>query len=431
MILLPRGTVVRLAARVTPGQEVMLTSLKTKQQVHCKVVSVRPSETPRGYVELEFTQRTAKFWGGTAHAPKAATSTGGSANPAAKAGAEQIAAALKTPPGSGLQSSFDATIQPTLPLAAVKPTRMEDLPVRRVPSADVAKRSTANFQASPLSAPERRSPAASMAPNLGIHTAKNRMAGDLHTGRKWILTGTVIAAVILGLAGGIYLFESHAASAASTPAVANQAVSQAPAANDSPQVIVVRANEEAPATQPAAAAKSSAMSEAFHKAAAKLHLRFGDSKIAAPSPARAPIAPATDEPPAIAADDSAATGPAALANETSIGALSGGSAAIPVPAAPPDPTVKAAGPATRPRSISTVRPQYPAAARSSRIEGDVTIQADIDAAGKVTGMKVISGPAILQTAALDALREWKYEPASLDGQPVAGQVLVTLKFRLE
>ena len=82
-----------------------------------------------------------------------------------------------------------------------------------------------------------------------------------------------------------------------------------------------------------------------------------------------------------------------------------------------------------PRAISTVLPQDPATAKSAHIAGEVTIQAEIDASGKVVGMRVISGPAQLQPAALEALLQWTYEPARRDGQPVSGQVLETFKFR--
>jgi protein TonB len=46
-------------------------------------------------------------------------------------------------------------------------------------------------------------------------------------------------------------------------------------------------------------------------------------------------------------------------------------------------------------------------------------------------MKVISGPAILHQAAMDALRHWKYVPAMLDGNPVPMHLTVTIQFRLQ
>jgi protein TonB len=75
-------------------------------------------------------------------------------------------------------------------------------------------------------------------------------------------------------------------------------------------------------------------------------------------------------------------------------------------------------------------PIYPAAAKSNHVAGDVTMDALIDSAGNVKEVKVISGPPLLQQAAKDALRQWKYEPARLDGQPVAIHLSVVMKFRI-
>ena len=81
--------------------------------------------------------------------------------------------------------------------------------------------------------------------------------------------------------------------------------------------------------------------------------------------------------------------------------------------------------------VSQVAPIYPALARNQHVSGDVVIDALIDASGRVTTMKVISGPTLLHQAAKDALRQWKYQPASLDGKPVPMHLTVTLQFRMQ
>jgi protein TonB len=70
-------------------------------------------------------------------------------------------------------------------------------------------------------------------------------------------------------------------------------------------------------------------------------------------------------------------------------------------------------------------------AMENHIEGDVRIEAQIDAKGRATHMKVVSGPPLLYQAAMDALRQWKYEPSRLDGNPVDSQTIVTIQFRLK
>ncbi len=81
--------------------------------------------------------------------------------------------------------------------------------------------------------------------------------------------------------------------------------------------------------------------------------------------------------------------------------------------------------------ISKVAPVYPALAKNQHVSGNVLVDALIDANGKVTTMKVISGPTLLHQAAMDALRQWKYQPATLDGKPVPMHLTVTLQFRLQ
>ena len=80
---------------------------------------------------------------------------------------------------------------------------------------------------------------------------------------------------------------------------------------------------------------------------------------------------------------------------------------------------------------SSVSPVYPILAKNQHVSGDVRVDAFIDANGRVTTMKVISGPTLLHQAAMDALRQWRYQPAALDGKPVAMHLTVTLKFHLQ
>jgi periplasmic protein TonB len=89
------------------------------------------------------------------------------------------------------------------------------------------------------------------------------------------------------------------------------------------------------------------------------------------------------------------------------------------------------GDVTTVQLISSVPPVYPQMARSQRISGDVKIDALIDESGRVTSMKVVSGPVMLHQAAMDALHQWKYKPATLNGKPVSMHLVVTIQFRLQ
>jgi periplasmic protein TonB len=100
------------------------------------------------------------------------------------------------------------------------------------------------------------------------------------------------------------------------------------------------------------------------------------------------------------------------------------------PAAPAEPM--AVGGDVKPaRLISSVPPMYPALAKIQHVAGDVRIDALIDANGRVTTMKVVAGPSLLHQAAMDALRQWRYRAATLDGKPVPMHLTVTVQFRLQ
>jgi TonB family protein len=80
------------------------------------------------------------------------------------------------------------------------------------------------------------------------------------------------------------------------------------------------------------------------------------------------------------------------------------------------------------RLLKSAPPTYPELARSTHVTGDVILDALIDADGNVRNVKTVSGPVLLQQAAKDAVRQWKYDPARLDGRPVAMHLSVTVKF---
>lgn len=130
--------------------------------------------------------------------------------------------------------------------------------------------------------------------------------------------------------------------------------------------------------------------------------------------------------------DSAPKDVAGPSSNAGLGSLVGGTASnLPAPPKPadPEPLVRG-GVVVSPRLLHRVDPTYPTLATSTHVEGDVEIQAVIDQTGKVTSTKVISGPTLLRAAAMEAVRQWKYSPATLDGKPITMQYKVTVRFRL-
>jgi len=77
-----------------------------------------------------------------------------------------------------------------------------------------------------------------------------------------------------------------------------------------------------------------------------------------------------------------------------------------------------------------VAPIYPNMARIAHIQGEVVLSAVIDKQGNVTKLRPVSGHPILIQAALDAVRQWAYEPYLLNGEPVEVESMVTVRFEL-
>ena len=82
------------------------------------------------------------------------------------------------------------------------------------------------------------------------------------------------------------------------------------------------------------------------------------------------------------------------------------------------------------RLLDPIRPEYPMIARISHAEGTVVVQAIISKSGKIESAQVVSGPAMLQAAALQAVREARYRPFLLNGQPTEVVTTVSIVFRL-
>lgn len=80
--------------------------------------------------------------------------------------------------------------------------------------------------------------------------------------------------------------------------------------------------------------------------------------------------------------------------------------------------------------IHRVQPEYPELARRARIQGIVLLQAIVDEEGNVTELKVLSGHPLLRQSAVEAVRQWKYTPTLLSGEPVPVITTVSVIFKL-
>jgi protein TonB len=80
--------------------------------------------------------------------------------------------------------------------------------------------------------------------------------------------------------------------------------------------------------------------------------------------------------------------------------------------------------------LEKTMPEYPSITKTARMQGTVILQATISKAGTIEDARVISGPVMLQQAALNAVKTWRYKPYQLDGQPVVVETTVNVIFTL-
>jgi protein TonB len=81
--------------------------------------------------------------------------------------------------------------------------------------------------------------------------------------------------------------------------------------------------------------------------------------------------------------------------------------------------------------VHKVTPEYPSIARTIRLGGTVVLQATISKSGSIENLRVVSGPALLQQAAVEAVRQWRYRPYLLNGEPVKVETTVNVEFTLQ
>jgi len=80
--------------------------------------------------------------------------------------------------------------------------------------------------------------------------------------------------------------------------------------------------------------------------------------------------------------------------------------------------------------IQQVKPRYPALAMQARIQGTVVLQAAIGKDGRVENLRLVSGHPMLAPAAIEAVKQWRYRPYLLNGEPVDVDTQINVNFTL-
>lgn len=110
-----------------------------------------------------------------------------------------------------------------------------------------------------------------------------------------------------------------------------------------------------------------------------------------------------------------------------VGGIVGG---LPAEAAPPPKVVRVGGLLVAPKMVHKVEPVYPELAMQARLQGLVILEAQVDTRGQVKTVRVLRGAPLLDDAAIEAVKQWRYQPLLLNGEPTEFILTVTVTFHL-
>jgi protein TonB len=406
--------------------------------------------------------------------------------PAVSAPAWPAAAASTPAPAAQASDPIEKTAakiaapapEPIIPKPEVAAPKVERAPEVKVPAASHAPTSTMSFGTGAASAPAParepqiakapeppvqhtvEAPAKHVEPTAAEHTSivgaaptfsyGSSAEAETRGGSKKIFIG-VAAAVVIAVAAyfGWAQYKGHSAETAATTAPTTQsapanpqptkpaatqpaAVTSAPTAVEPATTNIATEESEAAPKQPASqpTPKNSKTSTASAASAPSKKVVAEDEEEATPEPApmmvkggKVPVQPKPQ-----AAEVSA---PSMIGMATSADAPP----PVPVPS-----TTSELKPKLQMMSVSQgvsqgllfkkVAPVYPSGALRLRIEGTVELVATISKNGDITQVKVVSGDSQLSKAAVDAVKQWKYKPYLLNGEPVEIQTQVSIRFKL-
>jgi len=458
VLVFEKGGVIRLAAAVTPGQLLFLTNQESKREVVTQVIRKRTYRPTECYVELEFTEAVPGFWGtafsaATALLPKDAGEA---------AAAELIASAETTedeldeaaPPPSAadvealkkevealrsqlnlLQTQAEpapaSAVTPTTNAPAASSSAASPEPQANEPSAPVAYAQTTSpiSQALPLDAeiepawvpPAEQKPAPkptlvfrkSLPPRKPSYRARGEFTPAFRAGmlRLAILSGILGALIgtawykgwLPGIRPPKKISVSSWAGGVTTPVSRRVPVS----------------TTQSPATSAPTLSNATSIGGTSPRAGlpgdTPVKAKGGIEKDFRPSPTALVEKPLARERNAPTASLAKTTSTHSLPTRTGNSVQALGANAIDVP----------------PKLIKSERATASLDDLRDFETGSVVIDAIIDTDGSVTSMKVLSGPPSLRWPALQALKNYKYQPAMQSGRPVAAHVTVKIQFHFE
>jgi len=112
------------------------------------------------------------------------------------------------------------------------------------------------------------------------------------------------------------------------------------------------------------------------------------------------------------------------------GIIGGSGGGMPPPPKPTQQRVRVGGNVQQAKMIRQIQPVYPQIAKTAHVQGTVILHAIIAKDGTVQELQYISGPALLMRSSMDAVRQWKYQPTLLNGEPVEVDTTISVVFTL-
>jgi len=430
------GGVIRLSAAVTAGQLLVLANVETKREVIVQILRKRSYKPTMCYLEVEFLEAAPRFWGtefsaATALLPK---NTQDSETAAlvitAEATADQPGILPTAPDASELQA-FKREVEelrgkPVLTetpptnaeASALAQLRGEVYPASAIPEPGDSLSTQAilesGLHAAGADAPTKRaadSARAEAAEQVPTPQSVTDVINSLPKSKRWRLPRggftpefnrvlLMLAILLVALGVGTAWFKNW------LPWKSAGAKPRNPAAYDN-----IRVASDAPVTSAGMPAKSAPVSDANATTTAD----------GTPAPVEAassgvpvePLEPRKKAPRSIQAAKASSPRPAAKPAANSEANSGKDSAVIP------------------PKLIHSVQAVASLEAMRDFERGNVVIDAVVGTSGEVHFISVISGPPSLRDPAVESLKEYKYEPATRNGQPVPAHVTITIHFRFE
>jgi protein TonB len=114
-----------------------------------------------------------------------------------------------------------------------------------------------------------------------------------------------------------------------------------------------------------------------------------------------------------------------------LGGIIGNGPSVPPPPKPPTPErIRVGGNVESAALVNKVAPKYPPIAKTAHVSGTVVLHAIISKDGSIEELQFVSGPPLLMTAALDAVKQWRYRATMLNGQSVEVDTTIDVVFDL-